>query len=125
MTEAIGPGMKVECINATPKPDSGGWTPPTLGAIYTVAEVGKFHPYYPDGIEVRLVEIKNRARGGVWDGYDVGYDIDRFRPIRDDQHSIEVFRKIDADVFSKETVGEQIWAAFFAPMRATVKGAAE
>lgn len=75
MSEPIGPGDKVECIDNSDVPDLL-----TKGGIYRVTRIARGWVYL--------------ALPGIAAG---GWSPKRFRPIR----SIEVFRHIDADVFNR------------------------
>ena len=97
----IYPGLKVRCVREPRHygPDASGDVLPTAGSIYTVRVV------LPDG-GVRLAEIINRHRRGSFADGAIGVDepyfaMDYFILIRDDEHSIEIFRKIDKEVFNR------------------------
>jgi len=94
-------GDKVVCAHEiSPKRFYGWETLPQFGAVYTVREV-----FAGSGgrIGIRLVEIVNQPgdyQGGIME---CGFNYRNFRPVEKPKRetSIEIFRKIDRDVFGK------------------------
>lgn len=96
------PGMKVECVDDGHKNSLYRWggDPIIVGRIYTVLSVGPTpHPDFSGRPSVFLVEAKNITPRSS--GLDYGYSVHRFRPIRNRDTSIEIFREIDANVFKR------------------------
>lgn len=82
---------------------------PVAGHVYTIREIGMFHPMFPDSVNVRLVEIVNAARdycspsGDVFRTWEPSFGAFRFRPVVDRKTDISVFqamltgKKVEAD----------------------------
>lgn len=83
-------GMKVVCIDATPRK-----IPVAVlqkGAIYTIVAL----PYCPDGEHgVELAEVESQAIFGFWK--------DRFRPLVERKTSIEIFQRMLTPSHQKES----------------------
>jgi len=90
---------RVICINDE-LPEWGFWAgdPVVKGNIYTVrGSTG--------GDGVLLVEVRGKGPWGNthhYDGSEVGYKRNRFAPVR--KTNIEIFRKIDRDIFKKKKI---------------------
>lgn len=100
MSNPIGSGDRVQCVDASSRPGKSGWYPGSaiyVGRIYTVREVGPCDDGTPG---LRLVEVTLTAEGQFRDNF---YCASRFRPIRDFKNQIEAFKKINADVFGRVT----------------------
>jgi len=96
MSDPLAPGDEVECIRQ-PVGGYGCETVPVVGSVYTVREMMAFD----EGIGLRLVEIVN-ARLLYLNGVnECAFAINYFRPLRNRSTDIEIFRRIDADVFEK------------------------
>jgi len=93
-------GAKVVCIG-----DGGGparWTDfdgPTKGHVYTISRV--LLNLDVMAVYVHLVEIARGPTARLWWGDDVGYDINRFRPLITQQDDIEAHFKALLDVSDK------------------------
>ncbi|KKN52649.1 hypothetical protein LCGC14_0610430 [marine sediment metagenome] len=85
--DAVGPDDKVICVDATSHLNGrGSWRGEqlTLGAIYTVRTVNAVRG------TITIWEITRKQHNGLkW-----GYKICRFRPIRDNNTDITIFREI-------------------------------
>ena len=96
MSDPLEPGMKVECVRQ-PVGGYGCETVPVVGSVYTVREM----TISGDDVALRLVEIVNK-RLPYRDGMaECCFAVRDFRPLRNRSTDIEIFRRIDADVFNK------------------------
>lgn len=99
--DVLEPGMKVECIKRPVEGPPGYYGTeelPIVGHIYTVRDV---YITYTSAAAVRLVEIKNIPLVYVSATAECGFLAEHFRPIRQRETSIEVFRDLDARVFKR------------------------
>lgn len=104
MSEILEPGMKVECIANPPYwPDAKWFVLPVIGQVYSVREC--FEWQFDDGwfAAIRLSEIYNPpCRWRNFPGIsELAFKAHRFRPIKRRSTSIEIFREIDKEVFTK------------------------
>lgn len=90
-------GQKVCCVETWVHDGSGygDEVGPVAGQIYTIREIGRLHPAYPDSVTVLLSEIVNPARA-YWRlrTFEPSFVVERFRPVIDRKPSIEIFTKM-------------------------------
>jgi len=85
----------VKCVCVDDAPDTGrGHEPmngyPAKGEIYTIAAIGRFHPFC-DADLFQLVELTNPAQA---DGRDCGWSPDRFRPLTSQSDDIALIKSL-------------------------------
>lgn len=92
-------GQKVVCVDT--------WNDDTLenqavgpikGIVYTIREIGIFHPVQNDIVAVRLVEIQNPVHNVLWGNgtYEVCFGAFRFRPLitKSTETGMAIFKEI-------------------------------
>jgi hypothetical protein len=104
MTEWFHVGQKVVCIvggQHNPSFHLPEDVLPVQGRVYTVREIGRWNPEYPDHVTIRLIELVNRPIVRVGQGNpfiqvraELFFYAEDFRPLREKKTDIEVFRRL-------------------------------